>query len=137
MSEQVISQNLEDYQWKNRILLLVDSEPDSKALLSQLQEFNSETRGLIERDLIIFRVTPGTVYTSKGKPLEIDAPKIYNKYRLGSDFSGTLLIGKDGGSKLKKPFEVTTETIFSLIDGMPMRRAEMRQNGKHWEIENQ
>ena len=136
MSEQAVSQHIDDYQWKNRILLLVDLAPDSKALTSQLQEFNSEARGLTERDLVIFRVTPNAVYTSKGKPTKMDAMEIYKDYRLDPNFSGTILIGKDGGAKLKKSFEVSTKTIFDLIDGMPMRRAEMREDGKHWEIEN-
>lgn len=47
-------------------------------------------------------------------------------FSLATNFEGVLLIGKDGGIKLKKPFIVKPQTIFDLVDSMPMRRAEMR-----------
>ena len=45
-------------------------------------------------------------------------------------FTGIVLIGKDGGVKMKKEFQVDPKTVFTLIDGMPMRRAEMERSGK-------
>jgi len=35
------------------------------------------------------------------------------------------LIGKDGGVKMDRSSPVDTLTLFSLIDAMPMRQAEM------------
>ena len=48
------AQGLEDYQWKNRILILVDTAIDTEALQSQLQIFKEEEEALLDRDLIIF-----------------------------------------------------------------------------------
>lgn len=126
------AQSLDDYQWENRILLLVDSAPDTDALLAQLDILTDDKKALKERNLIIFRVTPNAVQASDGSQTQLQAEKIYADFNLDSTFAGTVLIGKDGGSKLKKPFEVSAGTIFELIDGMPMRRAEMREEGKHW-----
>ena len=38
-----------------------------------------------------------------------------------------ILVGKDGGVKLKRPFPVKLNDIFTLIGSMPMRQEEMRQ----------
>jgi hypothetical protein len=37
-----------------------------------------------------------------------------------------ILIGKDGGVKLRSKTPISLEELFSLIDAMPMRRQEMR-----------
>lgn len=42
-----------------------------------------------------------------------------------------ILIGKDGGIKLKRQSQTRLEDIFSLIDAMPMRREEMRQKSEN------
>ncbi len=125
------AQSLDDYQWKNRIVLLVDASSDTDALQSQLAELTSDKKALKERNLIIFRVTPDAVYVSDGSPSKLKAEKIYYDCDLDSNFKGTLLLGKDGGVKLKKPFEVSAQAVFDLIDGMPMRRREMRESGKN------
>lgn len=125
------AQSLADYQWKNRILLLVDANSNTDALQSQLAELTSDKTALKERDLLIFRVTPDAVYASDGNTSKLKAVNIYDDCGLDLDFKGTLLLGKDGGVKLKKPFEVSSQAVFDLIDGMPMRRSEMRESGKN------
>jgi peroxiredoxin len=131
LPKDIRAQSLNDYQWKNRILLLVDPGPDTDVLKAQLDELKSDQEALEERDLIIFRVTPDAVYRSDASPSKLRAKKIYEDFDLDSDFSGTVLIGKDGGAKLEEPFEVSARQVFDLIDGMPMRRAEIRKNKKN------
>ncbi len=131
ITQNINAQSLEDYQWKNRVLLLVDASSDTDALKSQQAELTSDKKALKERDLQIFWVTSDAVYFSDGSPSKLNAKKIYDDYALGSNFRGTLLLGKDGGVKLKKPYEVSAQEIFDLIDGMPMRRREMRESGKN------
>jgi uncharacterized protein (DUF2336 family) len=41
-----------------------------------------------------------------------------------------LLVGKDGGVKLRRGEPVPPEHLFQLIDAMPMRRREMRERGR-------
>jgi hypothetical protein len=41
-----------------------------------------------------------------------------------------LLIGKDGGVKLRSSEPVSVKDIFGLIDSMPMRRQEMDSGKK-------
>ncbi|MDG2404831.1 MAG: DUF4174 domain-containing protein, partial [Paracoccaceae bacterium] len=40
-----------------------------------------------------------------------------------------VLIGKDGGVKLRKPFPWNVREISRVIDKMPMRRQEMKDGG--------
>ena len=40
-----------------------------------------------------------------------------------------LLIGEYGGVKMRTVNHVSTEFLFSLIDGMPMRRSELKNRG--------
>lgn len=125
------AQDLNHYRWKNRLLLLVDTNPDTDALISQLAELTFDSQALKERDLIIFRVTPDVVYLSDGSTSKLKAKKIYEDCGLDPNFKGTLLLGKDGGVKLEEPFEVSAQSVFNLIDRMPMRRTEIRNSGKN------
>ena len=43
-----------------------------------------------------------------------------------------ILIGKDGGIKLKRNDQIDLETIFELIDSMPMRKDEIRHKNQRF-----
>jgi len=43
---------------------------------------------------------------------------------------GLELIGLDGGVKYRSTSAVPLEELWTLIDGMPMRRAELKNQGK-------
>jgi len=125
------AQSLDDYQWKNRILLLVDKSADTNALTSQLAVLNADKKGLAERGLIVFRVTPNAVFSSDGTMTKLNPQKLYGNFNLEANFKGIVLLGKDGGVKMRDPFEVTRQRIFTLIDGMPMRKSEIRNSGEN------
>ena len=119
----VYSQSLEEYRWENRLLFILN--PDSGPALQHqqvrvLRDFEKE---MIERDLIMFIVTESAVLDSNGK--EVDLKKEDLPF---AAYNGLVLVGKDGGVKLRKPFVVTPQEIFDLIDSMPMRRAEMNKS---------
>ncbi|MGB5822130.1 MAG: DUF4174 domain-containing protein [Saonia sp.] len=120
------SQSLLDYRWKKRIVLLVDQDKDTDTLQSQLKRFLPFEHELEERDMLIFVVSGKHVYNAKGTPMQLDIPKI-----LEGNFQGILLIGKDGGVKLEKSFEVAPSVIFDLVDSMPMRKSEKTSSRKH------
>ena len=124
------AQDLKMYQWKNRILLLKDIHFDSDKLQDQLDLLRSNTDKLEDRDLLIFIVTDESVFDNSKIKTELNSSSIIKKYGL-TDFNGLVLVGKDGGVKLKKGFIVNPKTIYNLIDSMPMRQAEMRFSSKH------
>ncbi|KPM31872.1 Hypothetical protein I595_2372 [Croceitalea dokdonensis DOKDO 023] len=110
---QLKAQNLEEYQWRNRLLILF-GDSSTEAFLRQKQLLTKEKAALEERAILIFEGNR----------------ELQEQLQLNAEFEGIILIGKDGGVKHKKPFTVQPEAIFSMIDGMPMRKAEIRNKKK-------
>jgi tRNA G18 (ribose-2'-O)-methylase SpoU len=104
------AQNLTDYKWKNRILLVFGNEKNEELLEKQQAIFNAQKSELAERELMVF-VNP-----------ESDSMA---KLRKEKGFE-VILIGKDGGVKKRKTALITTDELFGIIDSMPMRQSEMR-----------
>lgn len=48
------------------------------------------------------------------------------RFHVGADEFAVILLGKDGGEKLRSQNPVTMERLNKLIDGMPMRQKEAR-----------
>ena len=124
------AQDLKKYQWQNRIVLLKAVHLDSDKLQNQLTLLLSNTQNLKDRDLLIFIVTDTSVYDDAKTKTELSSSAIIKNYDMAG-FNGLLLIGKDGGVKLRKGFIVYPKTIYDLIDGMPMRKKEIRTKNKH------
>lgn len=116
-------QNLSDYQWTNRIIILSDQEQDFSKAKEALKTLSAFDKGLKERDLLIFIHRDGKRYDTNFKMVNKDIGKSIPK-----NFIGYFLIGKDGGIKSQKPYPIDPVSIFTLIDGMPMRRAEIKSD---------
>lgn len=106
-----VGQNLNQFLWKNRLLILVGNT-NSKGLVKQKNLFEKNKETLNERDILVFEATE----------------QLKNQLNIDNSFQGVLLLGKDGTIKLKKNFVVSIEEIIVLIDGMPMRKAELSRN---------
>ncbi len=106
-----VGQNLNQFLWKNRLLILVVNT-NTKGLVKQKNLFEKNKETLNERDILVFEATE----------------QLKNQLNIDNSFQGVLLLGKDGTIKLKKNFVVSIEEIIVLIDGMPMRKAELSRN---------
>ncbi len=104
-------QDLSAYQWKKRLVILVGDTTDVK-LKEQKSVLQNHKSELVERDILILPIT-------NTENFQID---------LEANFKGLLLIGKDGGVKLKKAFPVAMTELFEIIDNMPMRKAEIKRD---------
>jgi hypothetical protein len=56
-------------------------------------------------------------------------PEIAERFGLADAGFTLLLIGKDGGEKLRSGEVVSPDRLIRLIDSMPMRKDEMRRRG--------
>ncbi len=122
MSSTLEGQDLNDFRWKNRLLLLMEPEGDLVNTREQLALLSTFEEDIKARELVIL-VFDGEVIRDKDlKVTAINPEDIPYK-----DFQGVLLVGKDGGIKLKEPFTVAPIFIFDLIDSMPMRQREIRR----------
>ena len=119
LSTTASAQELSDYKWKSRIILLMNGE--SSRAKEQIALFKDIEKELTERDLVVFRYSNNKVLDIDGGITSLKPNSV--PYQ---DYNGLLLLGKDGGVKLKKEFIVQPDEIFELIDSMPMRRAEMK-----------
>ena len=102
---------LKDYRWKNRVLLIF-GDPTTDKFQAQKTILAGNPEGLEDRDMVILE-PPQTITLAK-------------RYKVDSRNFTVILVGKDGGEKLRQEEPVTLDQLFGLIDQMPMRRREMR-----------
>ena len=116
-------EKMQSLAWKNRVIVLYAPEGNSKEFQQQKQILAAQTKELKARDLVVIECV--------GKILSAE-DKNYVAHHFRHDLTGfgVWLVGKDGGTKLSETKPVTTQKFFSLIDSMPMRRAEMKRDEK-------
>jgi hypothetical protein len=100
--------DLDTHRWRNRLLLVFAPSEDDERYRALRRELQRQEHEIVDRDLLIFHI------------LESVNPGQFI----------VVLIGKDGGEKLRGGREVDIAEIFSLIDSMPMRQREIRERGK-------
>ncbi len=102
------------YRWKSRPVIVfgADGDPVFKAQVALLQKAGA---GLRERDMILIPVS--------GRQHE----DLRRRYHVAGGAFAILLIGKDGGVKLRSTGSVSPAELFQLVDAMPMRKEEMRR----------
>lgn len=119
-------QNLEKHEWKQRVLIITSK--DSMKLKEQIQLLQKDISGIQERKLAIYQVMPNGY--AKGTRLNnwTKSTTFYETIKMRKENFEIILIGLDGGVKHRQTKLLTTKKLFTLIDGMPMRKAEMRKN---------
>lgn len=120
------SQSLKEYRWENRVIVIVSGEKDTIEFQEQYKALSVEKKALEDRDLILVLLKEKSVEFSQGNESQIDKNRLRKELKINPAFSGVILIGKDGGVKMRDKFYVEPQKIFDLIDSMPMRQAEMK-----------
>lgn len=127
MSQTLPNNPLKPYQWKNRILLVFSQQPAQ--LQHQLSAWEADSNGLENRDLIIFSIQGNKAQLVGGEILhQKDTDWLYEQYNSGKKPFLVILIGKDGTEKLKSVDILSTDRLFAVIDAMPMRQQEMKDD---------
>jgi hypothetical protein len=85
-----------------RRLVISAPGPEHPAYREQAAVLLPAWHGLIERDFIV-------------------------ETRFGPAAFSVVLIGKDGGEKLRQTIPLAPADLFALVDAMPMRQAEIRE----------
>ena len=106
--------DLNEFRWKKRpILVFADSE-DDPAFIEQMDLLRARLTELKTRDVVILTDTD----PDARQPLRL---------RMRPRGFMLVLVGKDGGIKLRKPFPWSVREISRSIDKMPMRQREIRE----------
>jgi hypothetical protein len=118
---------LEALRWEMRPLLVFTPAADTPALLSQMAALEAERDGVLDRRIAVYLVTDRVV-PALGAPSPSDtAEALRRRFAVPADRFAVVLLGLDGAPKLAEDEPVATDRLFALIDGMPMRREELRR----------
>ena len=116
---------LEQYQWRNRVLVVSATNVDDNCLLQQRGELESTRDEFADRDMLLVTLLDNAVSMADGRDLtntEVAAAREALGIRPGS--FALRLIGKDGSVKLSAKKATPMSEIYALIDTMPMRQRE-------------
>ena len=120
------SQDLSKHQWSNRLLVILTNDENSSLVKNQLKEIENNRQSIEERRLLTYLVTPDQFKLVLADE-KWQAESNFDKYSSGKSYE-VLLIGLDGSIKQREAGLFKASKLFSIIDSMPMRRAEMRGN---------
>ena len=102
-----------------RKLLIFSSDAQEQLVQQQLSILNKETIGLQDRAIKIIVVKKDDL--------------LHKKYAVKEGIFMVLLIGKDGTEKFRTVELLLPQKLFAIIDAMPMRQTEMKNNPKSYE----
>lgn len=125
-------QDLEKYQWKNRLLIIQTSERSSEKFQEQTAEFQKGSEGLKDRKLVVYHFTKDhyRILNYEGEEKNKPWQRIKKKYQNianGRELFKVILIGLDGGIKLETKEVLRKKTLYATIDAMPMRIRELNR----------
>jgi|GEM_PF-1596324 len=102
---------LEDLRWKNRIILIFPSSDEF------LFEINDSLKVEIEIRDVVYFVFADSLYSNKDYQLEDEyIEKLKAKYLLGTKTDCWVLVGKDGGMKLRREEGLDWHEALQAID---------------------
>lgn len=114
------SPTIAQMKWERRVLIVAAPYPDDASLAEQRRILAIWKTESAARDLSIVEVVGDQVRGAADT-----AAQIRPKYHLPASFTA-ILIGKDGGEKLRSATPFPAAALEATIDAMPMRRAGQR-----------
>ena len=114
------SPTLAEMKWERRVLIVAAPSLQDAALAEQRRILANWKANSDDRDLTVVEVIGDQVRAAGDT-----AASIRRNYRLPAAFTA-ILIGKDGGEKLRSTKPFPAAVLEQTIDAMPMRRAGQR-----------
>ncbi|QRQ99835.1 DUF4174 domain-containing protein [Dyadobacter sandarakinus] len=87
---------------------------------SQLKVLEASKSGIDERDIKVVSISSAAQQEDQWKQWKVDRNQAFT----------FILVGRDGGEKLRSNDVVATRKLFGLVDAMPMRKSEMKDKDK-------
>ena len=113
--------------WENRIIVIYGEDPLRSEQVKHLQ---SDLPGLEDRNLVVIDATeePAVVVAGTGPMAPLPSSHTFiSRFTIPSDGFTCSLIGKDGRMKERRITLFRTDELYPIIDAMPMRMREMRE----------
>lgn len=119
---------LSDLRWKKRVLVISAPDETNEDLARQLVEIENSAGEFSDRDMtLITMLSDGLSTVDQERIDDDDAAELRERLRMDESAFALRLVGKDGSVKLSSDTPTPMAEIYALIDGMPMRRQEMRE----------
>lgn len=118
---------LDAFHWKSRVI--VASLPEGESRKQVAEQFAVRRADLRERDVEIIDASIKSAGIPGAQRFDLEqTAALRSQLKLDGDAARPVfvLIGKDGGEKDRQTGTLDLAKWFVLIDGMPMRRAEIR-----------
>jgi hypothetical protein len=115
-----LEQILKENRWKKRVLLVAAPTTEQAGFRAQKALLAPQSAQLAERDFLVLDV----VYDDLS---EADLQFLAKQLGISGSQFAAVLIGKDGGVKIKSARPIAPASLFHTVDQMPMRRQEMRR----------
>lgn len=105
---------LDSFQWTHRPVVIFADSPNDPRFQEQIDKLREDPAALLDRDVVVLIDSDPSRKSSLRKKLR---PRGFMM----------VLIGKDGGVKLRKPLPWSVREISRTIDKMPMRLREVEE----------
>jgi len=109
-----------------RPLLIFAPNPTDSQLQIQLRRLHENVPALADRNIVVIAIPYDSPSPTAAQLTATAAQSARRRFNIApADFT-VILIGKDGGEKLRSTKPLTLDKLFDTIDAMPMRQQEMR-----------
>ena len=105
--------DLSEFLWTNRPVIVFADTPADPRYAEQMAKLKTDMQMLVDRDVVILTDTDPSASSVLRQKLR---PRGFM----------LVLVGKDGGVKLRKPFPWSVRELTRTIDKMPLRKQEVR-----------
>ena len=111
---------------QTRPLLIFAPKPDDPQMGIQLRSLNLHAAAVQERQIAVIALPYGSPSPSPLQLSDSDAEAARRRFQVAPTDFAVILIGKDGGVKLRSSRPLSIEKLNETIDAMPMRKDEMQ-----------
>jgi hypothetical protein len=126
MPARAAAAELSDYLWQSRPLLVFAPTGNDPRLVETMRRIEASRCDFADRDMVLGRiVADGTSFLDGDVVDTSQAQRLRSEFGIGANSFSVVLIGKDGGEKLRVNDVPELPAIYAVIDGMPMRGSEM------------
>lgn len=122
------AQDMKEHMWSNRLLLLYSNNEQDSVLNQQMLLLRNSEEGLKDRKILVYRFHRDHYMKGLLSKRKYDYSTEFDRQLFDGDYFQIKLIGLDGTVKQTSLEILMPQDIFEIIDAMPLRQMELRNN---------
>lgn len=115
---------------RRRLVLVFAPRVGAEHLVAQRAILSASRDQLAERDTSVVFVVGDEITAPWGNQIEMNAATLRARFGVPGNAFRIILVGKDGGAKLRSSKPLQAETLIATIDALPLRQHEKRRRGQ-------